>query len=237
VIYKKRNIELILSDSRERLKLYPDGYFDAIITDPPYGVGFADYDGSAEIFFELESEFFRVLKKGGWFVFWWTLKKLPEISRLTRFTYRWQIVAKFKGSVTKSMIGDRAYAPILLFSKGDAKVKARISDIIPACELPQIEGRKIKQGDFKPTYTQALLLSAFAGREGRVLDPFAGFGSLLLASLLTGIGRVVGIEKDEQRFQIATRLLKEETVPLPIPDMIKEEENGEEQEFLLWKRE
>jgi len=48
---------------------------------------------------------------------------------------------------------------------------------------------------------------------------------------------VVGIEKDEQRFQIATRLLKEETVPLPIPDMIKEEENGEEQEFLLWKRE
>ena len=235
MVYEKRNVKLILGDSREVIKEFPDHHFDAIITDPPYGVGFGGYDGrgAEEIFFELEEEFFRVLKKGGWLVFWWSTKKLPDIARLKLFQYRWMLVAEMRGGVGKCMMGDRHYSPIIVFSKGDAKVKSRFSDILPARELPQIEGLRIKQGDFKPTYTQSLLLSMFAGKQGRVLDLFAGFGSLLVASLLTGIGKVVGIEKDEGRFEVAKRILEEETIPRSIPEMMERKE--EQPLLMLWR--
>lgn len=233
MIYEKRNVRLIHGDSRDVLKTFPDGYFDAIITDPPYGIEFDKYDGedAGELLFELEDELFRILKKGGWFVFWWTTKRIPDVARFRRFAYRWLLIAQFNGTRSKCIVGDRMYAPIFIFSKGDTKPATKVSEVLPARELPQLEGRKIKQGDFKPTYTQALLLNMFAG-NGAVLDPFAGFGSLLLASLLTGIGKVIGVEKDRQRFEIAKRLLEEETVSMPLPDMM--EGKNEPDAFSLW---
>jgi len=220
-VVEKRNVRLVHGDSRKLLRGFPDCYFDAIITDPPYGIGFEDYDSSAEVFFELEEEFFRVLKKGGWFVFWWSTKKIPDIAKIKKFAYRWMLIAEIKGATGKSIAGDRTYASIFVFSKGDAKVKARFADMLPAVELPQMNGRKIKQGDFKPTYVQGCLLSMFAGKNGKVLDPFAGFGSLLLSALLTGTGKEVwGVEIDEARFEVAKKILEHERIPGAIPDML-----------------
>ena len=219
--YRKGNVKLLLGDCREVIKKFPDGYFDAIITDPPYGVGFGRYDDTGDVFFELEEEFFRVLKKNGWLVFWWSTKKIPDVARLKLFRYRWMLIAEMRGGTGKCIVGDRHYSPIFVFSKGDAKVRSRHSDILPARELPQIEGSKIKQGDFKPTYTQSLLLSMFVGKDGRVLDPFAGYGSLLLASLLTGMGEVVGVEIDRGRFDVAKEILEASSIPAPIPELSK----------------
>ncbi len=235
--YEKKNVKLILGDSREIIREFPDSCFDAIITDPPYGVEFDGYDrrGAEEVFFELEEEFFRVLKKSGWLVFWWPTKKLPDVAKLKLFQYRWMLIAEMKGSVGKCAVGDRHYSPLLVFSKGNAKVRSRCSDILPARELPQIEGLRIKQRDFKPTYTQSLLISMFAGKNGKILDPFAGFGSLLLASLLTGMGEVVGIEKDEERFDVARRILEEETISASIPELL--EAKSRDRSVLLFREE
>lgn len=224
-VYEKRNVCLILGDATEVIRQFSDCYFDAIITDPPYGVGFdKTYDGkdADRVFFDLEGEFFRVLKWGGWFVFWWTIKKIPAVASITRFSYVWQMIARFEGN-TRSVTpfgGRKTYAPVMVFSKGTAKVSMSLPDTVLAAELPQVEGVKIGQGDFKPTYTQAVLLSLFAGKGGRVLDPFAGFGSLLLASLLTGQAKVVGVEKDRRRFEVAKILLEEEFIPKPIPELM-----------------
>ena len=226
-IFEKKNVKLIHGDIKEEIKKLPDYYFDAIITDPPYGINFDKYDKSNDIFFELEDEFFRVLKKDGWFIFWWTVKKIPEVARFRKFQYKWMIIAEFQGTISKCAIGDRTYSPIFVFAKGEPKVKARIRDTIVAMEMPQILPQKIKQGDFKPTIAQSILLSIFAGKDGRVLDPFAGFGSLLLSSLLTGIGQVIGIEKDPIRYKIAKLILEQESIPLPIPEMIKKFERNE----------
>jgi len=228
--YQKRNVCLFRGDCRDILKKFPDSYFDAIITDPLYGLQFDSYDNSNNVFFELEDEFFRVLKKGGWFIFWWTIKKVPDISKLKRFIYKWMLIAEFRTSCAKSVVGDRTYIPIFVFCKGDGRINMRLCDSLPARELPQIEGVKIKQGDFKPTYAQALLIQMFAGKEGKVLDPFAGFGSLLLASLLTGVGNVVGIEKDPLRFQVAKLLLEEEGIPYSIPEIMEAIEQEVESE-------
>lgn len=223
-VFAKDNVRLICADSAQVLPLFPNRFFDAIVTDPPYGLGALEYDDSDAIFFALEDEFRRVLKETGWLVFWWTTKRLPEAFAFRRFCYRWMFIAKFKGTVSRSQIGSRTYIPILVFDRnGKGKIQTKLHDSIVACELPALEGKAIKQGDFKPTFTQAILLRAFSPQGGVVLDPFAGYGSLLLAGLLACPDlTVVGVEKDKTRFEVAKVLLEERTVPFPIPELEKQ---------------
>ena len=60
------NQQVIEGDNLATLKTYPDNYFDAVVTDPPYGLSFMgkkwDYDVPRV---ELWAEVFRVLKPGG----------------------------------------------------------------------------------------------------------------------------------------------------------------------------
>lgn len=202
---------LLKGDVRSVLPLIPDGFFDAIITDPPYGIGFADYDTdkASDLFFELEDEFFRVLKPNAWFVFRWSPKRLPEVARFKRLQYRWLMVVNMPGRpVSSSIVGWRTYFPVLVFSKGNPSVYARRQDSISGLELPQFYGHRIGRGGFKPTYAQAVLLSTF-GVGGVVFDPFAGFGSLLVVNRTTGVARtVVGVEKDPERTSLAKEVLE-----------------------------
>ena len=208
VIWRGDRSLLLQGDAREILPLIPSESVDAIITDPPYGIGYASYDSeeSAEVFFELEEEFFRVLKPHSWFVFWWSQKNLPEAFRFKNFEYCWMMITAYQRANSRCPLGWKAYQPILIFRKGSPKVLAKRQDTIPGIELPSFN-IKVKQRDFKPTYVQATLLAMF-GQNGVVLDPFAGFGSLLVANAATGVSRlVVGIEKDEERAREAARLL------------------------------
>ena len=58
--------DLLLGDSKDVLKDYPENSFDAVVTDPPYGLSFMgkkwDYDVPSV---ELWAEIYRVLKPGG----------------------------------------------------------------------------------------------------------------------------------------------------------------------------
>lgn len=225
-VYLKDNVILILGDNREVLKEFDDEVFDAIITDPPYGINAFEYDRESEVFFELEDEFYRVLKRDAWFVFWYAIKKLNEIGRIKKFQYKWLIVALFNGLVTKSFLGNRKYAPVCVFSKGDPKVGRRREDAILCIELPGSYETKIGVGDFKATFVQGELLDMFAKEGGIVLDPFAGFGSLLFAGLRCRRDlKIIGIEKDRARFEVAKRILEREKIEKPIPEMMREIEN------------
>jgi site-specific DNA-methyltransferase (adenine-specific) len=57
---------IINGDNREVLKQFPDNHFDAIVTDPPYGIDFLGKDWDADTgSIETYRECFRVLKPGG----------------------------------------------------------------------------------------------------------------------------------------------------------------------------
>jgi DNA modification methylase len=196
------------------LELVPDETFDAIITDPPYEINFSDQyryeEQNEEIFFALEEEWYRVLKKDSWFVFWWTIKRIPDISRFRKFTYKWQIISEFPSTVSKCFCGVRTYAPIFVYTKGEPKVKYRRQDKIYAEELPIVSG-KIGLKDFKPTISWAQLLSIFTDENSWIFDPFAGFGGFALVCKLFG-RKYVGTERDEVRFKVATAILEENRV-------------------------
>ena len=61
-------IKLVNADSREYLKEIEDESIDIIITDPPFGISYAEWDDVSH-FFELEEEFYRVLKPNSFLSF------------------------------------------------------------------------------------------------------------------------------------------------------------------------
>ncbi len=212
------DIILYQSNAIKVLSKFPDRSVDIIITDPPYGINYNEYDNS-NIFYELEKEYYRVLKPNSWFIFWWTIKKIPEIARLKLFKYKWMIVCLFHSTYSKCILGDRTYTPIFIFAKGEPKVIYRRTDCLLAEELPVIQS-KVNAGDFKPTFALSQLLLMFTKEKNIVLDPFMGFGSLGLVCKLFN-RKYIGIEKNKERIEIAKKLISEGKLVKSIPEYLK----------------
>lgn len=102
-LFRTRHGVYSLGDARELIKEIPSGSVDAIITDPPYGVGKDRFD-DGEVFFELEDELYRVLRDHGWLIFFWSTKKLYEAFRLKRFRYVWMICRSSSSQRTPSRL-------------------------------------------------------------------------------------------------------------------------------------
>ena len=195
-----------LGDARELIKMLPNESVDLILTDPPYGLGMDEFD-NPNVFFELEDEMWRVLKKDAWLIFFYSIQKLPNAFKLKRFEYDWQIITYFLGSLSKIHIGDSNYECILLFRKGKPKVYYRRYDLIPAGELPFARD-KPRNPLFKSTYVISILLQMFSNENHLVLDPFAGFGSVPLVAEFSK-RRWIAFEIDENKFNIATEFIRE----------------------------
>lgn len=203
--------KLIAGDARKLIKEIPDNRIDLILTDPPYGLNQSEHD-NAENFYELEDELYRVLKPDGALVFFWSVKKLDEpFKRLKRFKFVWQIICEFLSTVSKSRIGDRKYAPVLVFEKTRCEVRSKKVDIIFSTELPLVVG-KIGNPQFKPTVAISELIRMFSRENEIILDPFAGFGSILLCAKLWN-RKFIGFEIDPKHYAIASEILKTMRVP------------------------
>ena len=206
--FKTRFGHFILGDARELIKEVPSGSVDAIITDPPFGLGMDEYD-DPEVFFELEDEMWRVLKPDGWLVFYYATKKLPEAFRLRRFRYVWAIACVFLGAKTtgKTTFGDQMWNLVLVFAKGSPRVGHRHSDIIYGDEFPLVPF-KVKDPLFKPTMANAMLIGMFTRPGDLVLDPFAGYGSIPMVCEVLG-RRWLAFEIDPVKFEVAHKFIVE----------------------------
>jgi DNA modification methylase len=194
-----------LGDARELIKTLPNESVDLILTDPPYGLDMDEFD-DANIFFELEDEMWRVLKRDAWLVFFYTIKKLPNAFKFRKFEYVWQIICWFPTTYSKSILGDKNYQPILVFKKGNPKVVFRRHDIIMADELPFVI-EKINNPQYKPTMTISILLQMFSKENDLILDPFAGFGSIPIVAELFN-RRWIAFEIDKRKYEIATEFIR-----------------------------
>jgi len=202
-----------LGDARKLIKEVPSNSVDAIVTDPPWGVGFDEYD-NVNVFYEAVPEIYRVLKPDSWFVFFFTVKRVLELNQLTKwFEYKWLMPYLFWsfGTVSRNPIGSQAsYGIVMVFSKGKPKVKVARKDVLISDELP-IVVENIRESQFKPTYTVSVLLTMFTKENDLVLDPFAGYGSIPLVCELFN-RRWLAFDIDPIKFEIAKKMISERKI-------------------------
>jgi len=212
-IFKTELGALYLGDAREILRQIPSSSVDVVITDPPWGIGFDEYDDFS-VFLQVRDELYRVMKPDSWLVFFFTPKRIYDLQHyLQRFTYRWMMPYIFSafGSLSRNPLGvQSSYSIIMIFSKGEPKIVAKRKDVIYSDELPIVEGN-IREPQFKPTYAVSVLISMFTKEGDLVLDPFAGYGSIPLVCELFN-RRWIGIEIDPIKYEIAKKIISEKRV-------------------------
>jgi DNA modification methylase len=201
-------------DARELLKRVPSNSVDAVITDPPWGVGLDEHD-DLRAFLDSRDELYRVMKPNSWLVFFFGVKRIFDLAPLLeRFTYVWMLVYFTTGyaTISKNPLGTQAaYSVVFVFAKGKPKIALPHKDAIFADELPIVED-KVMEPQFKPTATVATLLNMFTREGDLVLDPFAGYGAVPLICELYN-RRWIAFELDEVKYRVAEKVIQRKRVP------------------------
>jgi DNA modification methylase len=193
-------VRLICGDCMEALTTL--GAFDAVVTDPPYGVGFAEWDGSAPM------EWLPICRNLATSVYVTTgIKNAFEWERPV-----WIASYSFpKGHKRAAGGGINAWEPVLIYGKNtlplDHKQFApRPSDIVDGHPCP------------KPLEPFKWIIRTATSSGASILDPFMGSGTTGVAAVKLG-RRFTGIEIEPSYFDIACRRISE---ALKQPDLFIE---------------
>lgn len=206
-------VDLCLGDCLELMREIPDGSVDAVITDPPYGVGidYGVYHDTADnwkaMFLQLIPEARRIA----------TMVILPSCRmKMLPFIYQnvppdW-LICWHKGSPgTASFIGFNDWEPLLVYGKNKG---------VQMHDYFSIHNTE-KMGSYghpcpKPVGWAEWLVSR-ATKEGQtILDPFMGSGTTGVACVKLN-RNFIGMEINPQYFEIAQRRIAEAQAQLALP--------------------
>lgn len=210
--------------------------FDVILTDPPYGIDadkFGDaggrledkheYDDSYETWQGLMKAFapesFRVTKKEAHLYAFCDIDRFHELRNLLA-TAGWQVfrtpLIAYKKSATRVPLPDhgprRHYEVVLYAFKGGRRVTAIYPDVIE-CKADDNLGHPAQ----KPVSLYVDLLRRSVRPGDKVLDPFAGSGTIFAAAQETKT-LAVGIEGSAQYYAIALKRVQELERTLTLPN-------------------
>jgi len=179
---------LILGDCREVLPTL--GRFDAVVTDPPYGVGYADWDEEPGLEWLPEArERFPLLLV------------TPGIKNLFRWPAPDWVASYSMPCATKRAMGGglNAWEPILIYGRNPFALDHK--------QFAPIVSEKTTHPCSKPLLPWTWVCANAAAASGHVLDPFMGSGTTGVACM--NLGRAfTGIEIDPGYFDIACRRIE-----------------------------
>ena len=219
---------LFNADCMDILPLIPDESVDVILTDPPYNIGYADWDKFFHIP-EITKEWYRILKPNGsvfCFAGWsFVCNVINEFDKGFKLN-DWIIYDRIKGrGGRKRMVStredllwyvksdewifnkDKAYSTIKKKTKGMGKKNGRDTralsnvwtDISPI--VPWSKERNIHPTQ-KPLQIAERILDVFSNNGSVILDCYAGSGTFLEASKNKG-NTFIGIEKEVKYYELA----------------------------------
>lgn len=177
------------------------GKVDAVVTDPPYGVGFkyASHDDQRDGYEEWSAQWFdacaaiasTILMSCG----------APNVTMWARLRpFKWQIAWLKPGAMGRSPVGFCNWDPMLLWGPGVRdSVDVFTAPIIPTAEL---DGHPCP----KPTAWGIEAIKRVPGET--ILDPFMGSGTTGVACALLG-RRFIGIEIEPRYFDISCKRISE----------------------------
>jgi len=192
------NATLYLGDCREILPTLPK--VDAVITDPPYGIGFKyeSHNDSPEKYIGWRDEWFSALKEKSPIVGIspgiWQLMSWPKPT--------WVMCWHKPAAMGFGGVGVNNWEPFLLYGKP----KWPINDVFRAPIIPN------KQLDGHPCPKPIEWGNQLVGRLSRIgqaiLDPFMGSGTTGVACMNLG-RKFIGIEIEPKYFDIACRRIED----------------------------
>jgi site-specific DNA-methyltransferase (adenine-specific) len=184
---------------------------DAVVTDPPYGIGFQyrSCDDSPNAYDDLMArlvpELVRVTSKGPCFV-WQSPLRAPDWHRYFPAGYRIVAACKLYPSLPGKPAAQLCWDPVIFWSG-----RSRIHDELPRdwhlADLRPWDGYRGDNPVPCPRPLASVRYFCDSVRGETILDPFMGSGTTGVAALLAG-KRFVGIERDPVYFEYACRRIE-----------------------------
>ena len=202
--YDDGQITIFCADCRDVLPTLEAGSVDLVLTDPPYGVGKAEWDEVLPLWWIEDAARIAPI-----------LGLMPGVANLLacpnevgRLRYRWTLSAHLVNGMTRGALGFGNWIPLLVYAADGVKLHQNISDV----------GRVVVGRDTKPDHPSPKpyeVMRWFVSHlpSGAVLDPFMGSGTTLRAAKDLG-RRAIGIEIEERYCEIAARRLAQSVLPL-----------------------
>ena len=226
------HVQLHCGDALEVLKTIEPGSVDAVVTDPPYGIGFKYHSGhevakTPEIYWQWLEPIYRawweLLRPGGFMAVW-------QAQLNFRHFWDWfgdgiHIYAACKNFVQlrKTPI-NYAYDPVvMLYKEGDPlrpKNPPRNVDFSVANTAAIVsDTTRIERAHPcpRPLDQVQAVVENFCIPSGIILDPFMGSGTTGVACVRTGRS-FIGIEIDPAYYAIAKRRIAEERAKTSLLD-------------------
>jgi site-specific DNA-methyltransferase (adenine-specific) len=208
-------VTLYCGDCREVLPTL--GKFEAVITDPPYGVNFAEWDANfpADDYWTAIS---AAATDGANVIVIPGEAKFPEKFDILRrhFDYQW-VIPWYKPNASQfGKTGYSKHSLIWWLSKGEPITRPSMIDVIVGY-LNLDEDKLQGHPSPKPIRVMATLARNFAGETETILDPFMGSGTTGVAAVKE-YRRFVGIEIEPKYFDISRRRISD---ALSRPDLFR----------------
>jgi DNA modification methylase len=220
------SVRLILGDCLEVLKTLPPGSVDAVVTDPPYGIGFKynAHDDTPEgygawLWTAIELAESKCSPGSPVFV-WQAMRNVRHFAEW--FPRDWRLFAACKNFVQMRKVAMQyAFDPVLVwwaegekYSEGTANRDWHIGN------TANTRNRGIADAGghpcVRPLDQITHVVNQWVRPGGTVLDCFAGSGTTGVACVQTG-RNFIGIEIDPTYFAIAERRIAEAQQQLRLP--------------------
>jgi len=199
------DVRLYLGDCLEVMKTLPDNSVDAVVTDPPYGCGKADWDNSFPVAWYSEAR-----RIGKVVVIITGACGLKDSVPLVGDDFIEVVAAWNTNSLTRGPLG---------FNNWLAAVVAGTRPKVKPCQNVlrfAVRGEMPAHPSPKPIEYMQLLVSRLTLPGQTILDCFAGSGTTGVACVQTG-RNFIGIEIDPGYFAIAKRRIEEAQMQLRLP--------------------
>lgn len=220
------NVTLHLGDCLEFIRSLPDGCVDAVVTDPPYGIGFKyathddTPDGYGAWLWECIEEAERLCKPGSPIFVWQATRNVRRFAEW--FPRDWRIFAACKNFVQMRPKCPMQYSfdPVLVWwttgepwTEGTANRDWHIANTAPSARkgLADVKGHPCP----RPLDQVVHIVNQWVRPCGTVLDCFAGSGTTGVACVQTGRS-FIGCEIDEGYFEIAKRRIEQAQMQLTL---------------------
>ena len=163
------------------------------------------------------------MKDDAWLIIYFPSNRLDKllIDTCKHFEYVDRFIVEFQTTMTKGAFGDKKTLELCIFKKGSPKIHKRFyTDILPGLEDPALLIMHPKSPMWKPTLATAIVLRKIVGTDKILLDPFAGYGSIIFVAEKLKM-RWLAFEINEASARVAKEIFVNNADPYDVLKSIK----------------